>query len=107
MVFKYYKNELLKDVLYEVIKRKRRTQLFRNRFPSISELETDRQIVYIDIKGGHNVSLDCILFKKEVQRIGTQVRVLFEDVDGNEFFLSTEYIKLYVRMPIWSKVYIL
>jgi len=103
--YTYTKDQLMEDILYEVLKRKTRRRLYRDHMPTIADIETNKQIIYIDIKGGPDISFDCILFKKEVELMGRTFRVLFEDINGNEIYLDASYISLYIRFPIWSRVY--
>lgn len=99
----FSKNKLMNDVLFEVMKREPGDPLYKDKIPNIYELQSDRQIVYFDIKGNPRATFECILFKKEVLGENNHIKILFEDIDGNEFYLSTSYIKSYIRVPIWCR----
>lgn len=98
----FTKEELINEVLLEVLKRKNK-RLYTKRMPNVFEINDPKQVVYFDMKGTTTVSFDNILIKKEVTYKGMFMRVLFEDLNGNEFYVGSAYVKSYIKLPVWSK----
>lgn len=101
-MLKSTKSKLMNTVLFEVMKREPGDCLYKKTIPTSRDL-TKGPVVFFDIKGDPKSPFECILFKKDYEWENSHLKILFEDIDGNEFYLGSSYIKSYIRQPVWSK----
>lgn len=100
-MLKSTKSKMMNTVLFEAMKRDP-GDLYKKNIPTIRDL-TKGQVVFFDIKGDPKSPFECLLFKKDYEWENSHIKILFEDIDGNEFYLGTSYIKSYIRQPVWAK----
>ena len=98
----FSKIELMNEAVLHLMKSDG-VSLYKDRTPNVYEINSKKQVLYFHVKGSSMISFDCILFKKEVIWEDGKIKVLFEDIDGNEFYLGSSYIKSYIRVPSWCR----
>lgn len=96
------KSRMMNNILFEVMKRDPGDELYKNTIPTIRDLE-EGSSVFFDIKGDPKSPFECFLFRKDVFWENRHIKILFEDIDVNEFYLGASYIKSYIRQPVWAK----
>ena len=98
----FSKINLMNDALFQLLNSDG-VSLYKDRSPNVYEIQSKKQILYFHVKGSSMISFDSILFKKEVIWEYGKIKMLFEDIYGNEFYLGSSYIKSYIRVPSWCR----